>query len=106
MIPWIASHSGAWVFPLVCAVFFLAGIATAPFWPSLQTHAVEKMPELDQTMLYVLLSCAGVPGCGVGTLLMGWLGKPDVVGLANSFYIVPVCFVGILALLLWDKRKR
>jgi hypothetical protein len=64
------------------------------------------MPELDQTMVYVLLSCAGVPGCGVFTLLMGYLGKPDVLGLTDSFYIVPFCFVGIVALLLWDKKRR
>ena len=111
---------GAWEIKLEVfyVILFVAGIATAPFWPSLQTHAVTRLPGLDMTMVYVMLSFAGVPGCGFFTLLMGYLGSEKeaflaageqvpfyAVGMANAFYIVPACFVVIMALLLLDRKK-
>jgi len=71
-------------------VLFLVGVGTAPFWPSIQSYAVDCLPKLDSTMLFVLLSCAGIPGCGFFTLLMGYVG--NAWGLAVSFYLVPLCF--------------
>ena len=105
-IPTLSQFEGAWVLYVLFVVLFLAGIATAPFWPSLQTHAVTRLPGLDATMVYVLLSCAGVPGCGIFTLVMGYLGKAKAIGLAQSFYIVPVCFAGIVVLLLADRKSK
>jgi MFS family permease len=92
------------VFPLLhqlwlfCALLFLVGLATAPFWPSVQSYCADRLPETDTTMLFILLSCAGVPGCGFFTWLMGYVGNQGG-GLRQAFYLVPACFL-ILALLI------
>ena len=79
-------------------LLFLSGLATAPFWPSIQSHAAERLPELDETMLLILLSCAGVPGCGVFTYLMGFWG--DLAGsLTTAFYLVPLAYFFIFVLI-------
>jgi hypothetical protein len=49
-------------------------------------------------MLFILLACAGVPGCGVATWLMGVIGNQSG-GLTKAFYLVPACYL-ILALLI------
>jgi len=83
---------------LLFALLFVAGIATAPFWPSVQSYCDDCLPATDSTMLFILLSCAGVPGCGVFTLLMGYLG--DVTGdLRLAFYLVPACYIALAALI-------
>ena len=86
---------------LFLALLFVAGVATAPFWPSIQSYATDRMPKNDTTMLFVLLSCAGVPGCGLFTWLMGVIG--DRTGsLTNAFYLVPLCFFSLAALIAFD----
>ena len=97
-------NTGNWgILALFFLVLFLAGIGTAPFWPSIQSYAVDCLPKLDTTMLLVLLSCAGVPGCGFFTLLMGYVG--NAWGLALSFYLVPLCFA-TMTLLVWIAGER
>ncbi len=77
---------------LLFALLFLAGIATAPFWPSVQSYCCDCLPGTDATMLFILLSCAGIPGCGFFTWLMGCLG--DQTGdLRTAFYLVPACYL-------------
>ena len=82
-------------------LLFLSGIATAPFWPSLQSYCTDRMPETDTTMLFILLSCAGVPGCGVFTWLMGYIGN-NAGGLGNAFFLVPGCYLTLAALVGYD----
>jgi len=48
-------------------------------------------------MLMILLACAGIPGCGAATWLMGYIG--DHGGLNVAFYLVPACYL-ILGLLI------
>ena len=86
-----------WVF---FGLLFLAGLATAPFWPSVQSYSADRLPDVDTTMLFVLLSCAGVPGCGVFTWLMGYIGNHS--GLDAAFYLVPACFAVLAVLIGWD----
>lgn len=87
---------------LLFAVFFALGIVTGPFWPSLQSHCVNRLGgAADATMLYILLSCAGVPGCGVFTWLMGVAG--NCYGLRASFVLVPLCFAGVGFLVFLDE---
>ncbi len=80
-------------------VLFLIGITVGPFWPSIQSYCVDRVKG-DSTMIYIILSCAGVPGCGFFAWLMGALadhfGQSD--GLRISFYLVPLCFalIGVL----------
>ncbi len=84
-------------------LLFLAGLATAPFWPSVQSYSVDRLPHVDTTMLFILLSCAGVPGCGVFTWLMGFIGNHW--GLGVAFYIVPACYLILTLLIAFDWRN-
>jgi MFS family permease len=82
----------------VLVFLFLAGVATAPFWPSVQSYSSDRLPGADTTMLFILLSCAGVPGCGFFTWLMGYIG--DRTGsLNNAFYLVPFCYLALALLI-------
>ncbi len=81
-------------------VLLLAGITVGPFWPSIQSYAVDRLP-VDSTMLFVLLSCAGIPGCGFFIWLMGLIG--DRWGLRAAFFVIPACFALIAALLLAER---
>ena len=47
-----------------CGLFVLFAGATGPFLPSVQSYCADRLPQVDTTMLFILLSCAGVPGCG------------------------------------------
>jgi MFS family permease len=84
-----------WVFD---GLLFLAGLATSPFWPSIQSHATQDMPNLDSTMLLILLSCAGVPGCGFFTYLMGALSNQSG-SLTAAFYLIPASYALIAILI-------
>ena len=83
---------------LFLGLLFLTGIATAPFWPSVQSYCADRLPQADTTMLMILLACAGIPGCGVATWLMGYIGDQSG-GLSVAFYLVPACYL-ILGLLI------
>ena len=89
---------------LFLLLLFLAGIATAPFWPSVQSRSADRLPQADTTMLFILLACAGVPGCGVATWAMGYLGNHG--GLGRAFYLVPACYLLLALLISADNRKR
>jgi MFS family permease len=82
-----------WVF---FGLLFVAGLATAPYWPSVQSYCADCLPGTDTTMLFILLACAGIPGCGVMTWLMGVIGNRS--GLSGAFYLVPGCYVVLAAL--------
>ena len=89
---------------LLFVLLFFVGIASAPYWPSIQSYASDRMPEVDSTMLLILLSCAGVPGCGVATYLMGIIG--NVTGdLRTAFFLVPFCYFTLAILIICDRRK-
>ena len=79
-------------------LLFAAGLATAPFWPSVQSYCSDRLPTADTTMLFILLSCSGVPGCAFFTWLMGYIGNVSG-GLSRAFYLVPGCYL-ILAVLI------
>lgn len=76
-------------------VLFVLGLASGPFWPSIQSYCVDRL-QLDSTMIFVLLSCAGVPGCGFFTWLMG--ATADHISMRWSSLLVPGCYllVGLL----------
>ncbi len=98
------------VFPLLNVMWvlyvmlFISGVATGPFWPSVQSYCAERIPQVDTTMLFILLSCAGIPGCGVFTWVMGIIG--DHYGLRVSVYLVPACFLVLGILILCDYIYR
>lgn len=85
-------------------MLFLAGIASAPFWPSVQSYSADRLPNTDVTLLFILLSAAGVPGCGVFTWLMGYVGD-HMGGLRVAFYLVPACYFVLASLIIYDWRQ-
>jgi MFS family permease len=91
---------------LFFGLLFLSGIASAPFWPSVQSYCADCMPKADTTMLFILLSCAGVPGCGFFTWLMGIIGNHST-GLSAAFYLVPACYIALAAIIgfCWYNQK-
>ena len=88
--------------PAIMALLFLAGLSSAPFWPSIQSYCCDRMKELDSTMIFVLLSCAGVPGSGVATALLGVCG--DRWGLREAIVVVPFCYLVMTGLIALDMR--
>ncbi|MFI3258045.1 MAG: MFS transporter, partial [Spirochaetales bacterium] len=72
-------------------VLFFAGVSIACFWPSIQSYAVDRIPHIDATTAFIIMSCAGVPGFGGTTLIMGFVA--DSVGFANSFFVVPILLI-------------
>jgi len=89
----------------VFAMLLITGLAVAPFWPSVQSFAADCLPEADTTMLFIMLSCAGIPGCSVVTWLMGRVGDLSGGNLRPAFYIVTACFL-LLALLVAVSRAK
>ncbi len=94
------SHLG-----LFLVLLFLTGIATAPFWPSIQSYCADRLPHVDTTMLMILLACAGIPGCGVATWLMGYIGDRSG-GLGHAFYLVPACYLILGSLIGYEGYAR
>ncbi len=84
---------------LLFAVLFVLGIASGPFWPCIQSHCVARL-KLDSTIIFILLSCAGVPGCGFFTWLMGALG--DQIALRYSFFLIPACYLFTGVCVAWE----
>lgn len=82
--------------PVLMVMLFLSGIGIGPFWPSVQSYGADRITG-NNDMIYILLSVAGIPGCGVFSALMGFLG--DRIGLQSAFFLVPACFIIIFALL-------
>ncbi|KKO11269.1 hypothetical protein LCGC14_0017470 [marine sediment metagenome] len=86
-------------------MLFVTGIAVAPFWPSIQSHADHCLPHKDSTMFFILLSCAGIAGCGVMTATMGIIAS--VVGsLRMTFLMVPALQLILAALLIVEARIK
>jgi len=93
-LPWLEVFTKKW---LLFGLLFFAGITSAPFWPSVQSYTSKRLPQLDSTMLFVLLSCAGIPGCACASWLMGVAGNH--IGLRLSFLVIPTCYI-ILTILI------
>jgi len=77
----------------------LCGVSVGPFWPSIQSVCVDKL-KLDSTLTYIILSCAGIPGCGIFTWLQGALGDVEFIGLRYSFFLMPLSVLLMTVLLL------
>ncbi|MBT3375445.1 MAG: MFS transporter [Lentisphaerae bacterium] len=86
---------------LFYGLLLAAGIATAPFWPTIQSYCADRLPGTDTTMLFVLLSCAGIPGCGFFAWLMGYVGDRSG-SLSHAFWLVPGCFLTVTVLIAVD----
>ena len=90
------------------ALLFLGGVSIGPFWPTWQVYCTDRMPECDRTLLFIYLSCAGIPGCGFFTWIMGVAG--DRWGLGKAFLIEPGTLVLVTLILFveraWPRRAK
>ena len=75
-------------------VLFMAGCIVAPFWPSIQGIS-PYYTRGDATLLFILLSCAGIPGFGLVSFIMGIIA--DNSSLHTALLVIPVAFL-LLAL--------
>ncbi len=93
--------SVSWMYVALFCLLFLCGIGIAPFWPTLQVYGVNSLPELDSTLLFIIFSAMGIPGCGFFTWIIGVLG--DKFGLQGAFLLIPSTML-IYALILFLER--
>ena len=94
------------VLAILFVLLYFIGITIAPLWPTLQTYAVSRLPKkLDETMIYILLSSAGVPGCGFFTTVMGILGDA-LGGLDRAFFLVPACQMALTVIIIIESRCK
>jgi len=94
---------GPVLFPLLFFLLFLCGVGIAPYWPTLQVFGVGKLRHCDPTLLYILFSATGIPGCGFFAWLMGKAG--DSFGTAGTILVVPACLVFFIAVVLIEKKE-
>ena len=92
-----------YIFYLSYLLFLLLGLSCSPLWPSSQSYCTDRMPFLDSTVVYIILSCAGTPGCGLLSWLLGKFG--DTYSLRISILLVPLCLALFVALLLFERFK-
>ena len=90
------------VIAIIFVLLAVTGSLIAPFWVSIQSFCTECMPKQDATMIFILLSCAGIPGMGAAAWMMGVLG--DAIGLTLAFLLAPVSYF-IMLLVLLPQRK-
>ncbi len=100
VLPFLNSLWAIW------GMLFATGIAVAPFWPSIQSHADHRLPHADSTMFFILLSSAGIAGCGVMTFAMGLIGALGDGMLRMSFFLIPALQVILVTLLIAESVKR
>lgn len=84
-------------------LLFFAGLAVACFWPSIQSYAADRM-EGDSTMLFILLSTAGIPGFSIIVWTMGKIG--DLFGLRAAFLVIPLLFITLLVTIGAESRRK
>ena len=85
------------------ALFLLLGVSCSALWPSSQSYCTDRLPFLDSTVIYIILSCAGTPGCGFLSWLLGRCG--DAFSLRISILLVPLCLLLFVSLILFERLK-
>ncbi len=88
------------------ALLFAAGLSIACFWPSIQSHAATVL-RVDSTMLFILLSVAGIPGFGFISWVMGLIAEQA--GLRISLLVAPALLAMLAAVMIFDRvspRRR
>ena len=95
------------MFAVLFGLLFLAGIGISPYWPTTQVYGVANLPDCDSTLLYIYYSAMGIPGCGLFSWLMGYVG--DKFGLKGTILVVPAClviFCSVIYYECWIRAKR
>ncbi|MCC5829891.1 MAG: MFS transporter [Phycisphaeraceae bacterium] len=81
-------------------MLFAIGLSIACYWPSIQSYAADRMP-VDSTVLFILLSCAGIPGLAFSSWLIGVLAERT--GLGAALGMLAVMF-GLLLVVMVIER--
>ncbi len=81
-------------------LLFASGLTIAPYWATIQALSI-KLVDGDPTLLFILLSCAGISGFGSASWIMGLIG--DSYGLQNSLLLIPAFFL-LLSIVLFSLR--
>ena len=84
------------------ALLFFIGLSVACFWPSIQSCTADRF-DVDTTILFILLSCAGVSGFALTSWLMGWIG--DRAGLDASFRVATGMFAMVIVTMSADRHR-
>lgn len=85
------------LFVILFIMLLIAGIGIAPYWPSLQVYGVYNLRQYDATLLYIYFSALGIPGCGLFTWLLGYLG--DHFGMHKAFLVIPASLAAYAAVI-------
>ncbi len=99
----VVASLGAWAVETMAsfmAVIFFSGLTIACFWPSIQSHAAASM-EVDSTMLFILLSCAGIPGFGLVSWIMGLVAEAR--DLRTSLLVIPILLTALAGAMLASR---
>lgn len=102
----VVAGLGAWAVDSVAGFFpvvFSAGLSIACFWPSIQSHAASVIGH-DSTTLFILLSCAGIPGFGLTSWIMGLVA--EAFSLRASLLVIPVLLAILCAVMIVSRRSR
>lgn len=83
-------------------ILALSGIFISSLWPGILAAAAETISK-DITMLFVLLSAAGIGGFSVIPWAMGAFG--DIWGLRRSFIFIPACLIALIVFLIPVKKE-
>jgi len=84
------------------ALLFAAGLSIACFWPSIQSHAASVL-RVDSTMLFILLSVAGIPGFGFTSWMMGLIAEQA--GLRISLLVIPALLTILAAVMIFERAS-
>lgn len=88
-------------------MLFLSGFAVAPYWPTIQSVSTTFVKG-DPTLLFILLSCFGIPGIGIATWVMGYIG--DMSSLNRALIVIPISYMMVILscilLLLVTRAKK
>ncbi|MFW5826531.1 MAG: MFS transporter [Alkalispirochaeta sp.] len=103
----VVSGLAAWAvtgFVAFMVAVFAAGLSIACFWPSIQSYAAAEMPDVDSTMLFILLSVGGIPGFGFSSWIMGVIAESY--GLRTSLLVIPALLILLAAMMVVSRRSR
>ncbi|MCF7853797.1 MAG: MFS transporter [Candidatus Pacebacteria bacterium] len=96
----------SWTIPMADSLttlfmlLFVAGLTVACFWPSIQGYATDRISH-DATMVFILLSCMGIPGFGLTTWVLGVVAEKTT--LRTSFLIIPFVFLALVVTLVVES---
>jgi fucose permease len=85
------------------AIVFAAGLSIACFWPSIQSHAATVIGH-DSTALFILLSCAGIPGFGLTSWIMGLVAESY--SLRASLLVIPALLALLAVVMIVSPRAK